>query len=277
VRSDGAATASRSPAASGRAPRRANGFTLIEVMLAVAIFGGILGAIYASWSAVLRASRAGLDAAADAQRARVAVRCLEEALWSAQMFQDGAGYFAFLTDTSSDFAFLSLAARFSKSFPGGGIFDDTPVRRVTFVIDRGPTGLNQLVMRQEPLLAKPQDSEPPYEIVLAKEVHLFTLEFMGAGNNRRWLTEWTQTNMLPRLVRFTLGLGPPPSGPPQPHELVSRLIAIPSMAVPRSMTMGAATPQPVPPGAAVPPGGLPPQTRPPGSLTPPSPNPGGGQ
>ena len=54
------------------ATRRA--FTLVEIMLALAIFGAVMIAIYSSWSSILRGSKVGLEAAAEAQRSRVAVR-----------------------------------------------------------------------------------------------------------------------------------------------------------------------------------------------------------
>ena len=38
----------------------AQAFTLVEIMIAMAIFSGVLVAIYASWTAVLRASKTGI-------------------------------------------------------------------------------------------------------------------------------------------------------------------------------------------------------------------------
>src|SRR5438128_1577215 len=53
-------------------------FTLIEIMIAITILALVITAIYSSWTAILRASKAGLDAAASVQRARIAVRTLED-------------------------------------------------------------------------------------------------------------------------------------------------------------------------------------------------------
>ena len=49
----------------------AKAFTLIELMLAMGIFAGIMAGIYASWYTIIRGSKSGLEAAANVQRARI--------------------------------------------------------------------------------------------------------------------------------------------------------------------------------------------------------------
>src|SRR5687768_8202197 len=65
---------------------RKPGFTIIEVMLAIGIFSMILLSIYSVWTGILRASRAARSAADNAQRARISMRALSDALTTAQMF-----------------------------------------------------------------------------------------------------------------------------------------------------------------------------------------------
>jgi prepilin-type N-terminal cleavage/methylation domain-containing protein len=57
-------------------------FTLIEVLIALSIFAMIITGIYSSWSGIHRATRIGLEASADAQRKRIAMRALEQSLGS---------------------------------------------------------------------------------------------------------------------------------------------------------------------------------------------------
>lgn len=245
------------------------GFTLLEVMLAVAIFGGILGAIYACWSSVLRASRAGIKASLDAQRLRVAVRCLEESLTSTLMFQDGIAYYAFLTDTEGDYASISFTSRLPRAFPGGGLFDDQPVRRVTFTVEPGRDGMNELIMRQEALLSALDKDEPPYQLSLARDVSFFALEFWDASRSK-WLDKWVATNNLPKLLRFSLGVGSPGTFEGRPEEMVSRLVQLPGV-IPRATMMGQGVLPPAgAPGGGGTPGGLPGQPIQPGG-------PGGGR
>ena len=80
-------------------------------MVAMTIFGMVMVAIYSSWSAILRGSKVGLNAAAEAQRSRIAVRAIRDALTSAQLYIENVRYYWFMADTSGDFAALSLVSR----------------------------------------------------------------------------------------------------------------------------------------------------------------------
>src|SRR5215831_19268856 len=99
-------------------------FTLIEILIAMAIFGLVLLAIYSSWAAILRGSKAGLTAAAEAQRTRIAVRAIREALTCAQLYVENARYYWFMADTGGDFAAVSMVSRLPASFPGSGLFSN---------------------------------------------------------------------------------------------------------------------------------------------------------
>jgi prepilin-type N-terminal cleavage/methylation domain-containing protein len=202
------------------------GFTLLEIMLAVAIFAGVMMAIHSCWSAILRGSKAGIDAAAEAQRKRVAVRSLEESLGSAQFFAQNPHYYALLTDTSGEFAAISLVARLSASFPGSGLFESQPVRRISFSVESSNQARNQLLMRQQSLLDPPDASTEPYVIVLGENVNLFELEFFD-GRALEWLPEWNDTNQIPKLIRFSLGFGEPR----QLERLISRVVSLPNTPV----------------------------------------------
>src|SRR5213595_119108 len=109
-------------------PARQRAFTLVEIMVAVAIFTAVMIAIYTSWSAILRGTRIGQEAAAEAQRSRVAVRALENSLMSLQMFLGNIKYDYFYADTSGDFAALSFVAHVAKSFPRSGDFEGQVLR-----------------------------------------------------------------------------------------------------------------------------------------------------
>src|SRR4051794_24870430 len=77
-------------------PRLEAAFTLIEVMLAMTIFAMVMIAIYASWTAVLRASKAGLQAAAEAQRTRISIQAIRQALTSGQLYMPNVRYYWFM-------------------------------------------------------------------------------------------------------------------------------------------------------------------------------------
>ena len=206
--------------------------TKIEIMVAIGIFSLVLTAIYSSWTAILRASKAGLAAAASAQRARITVRVLEDSLGSAQSFQQNLPYYAFVAE-NGDEATLSFVARLSKFFPRSGKFGDLDVRRVTFSVESAPDGGRQLVLRQNPLVMEPDIDEKEHPIVLAKNIKGFEMLFWAEDKTPPdWVDEWREqkTNQLPRLVMITLKLADNPHSS-QITEEITRIINLPAKTV----------------------------------------------
>jgi type II secretion system protein J len=212
----------------GKGSRRA--FTLIEVLIAIGIFGLVMLAIYSSWMAVLRGSKAGLDAAREAQRLRVSMQVIKESLVSVRMFTANAELYAFEADTSGDTAALSFVSSLARSFPRSGRFGDLNVRRVTYTVEPGPGGTNRLVMRQLPLLLEMDIDEEENPLVLARDVKLFQLEFWDEME-QDWFDEWTYTNQLPKMVKVTLGLGQSQRAASEPNRLITEIIGLPATAI----------------------------------------------
>lgn len=184
-------------------------FTLIEIMIAITIFGLVMTGIFASWSAILRGSRVGMVAAAEVQRTRVAMRAVEESLASAILYPDNPKYYSFYGNNEGQFGFLSFVARLPASFPGSGAFGDQPIRRVIFEVVNGV-----FVLRQRPLLeATDLVSRDPYTITLSPQTRLFALEFLDPQKGE-WISDWPikSTNKLPRLIRVAMGFGPKQPG-----------------------------------------------------------------
>ncbi len=207
--------------------KAATAFTIIEVMIAITIFAAVLVAIYSSWAAVVRGSKAGLKAAGDMQRARMASRIIEGALTTGEIFAENLQHYAFRTDTSSDFGTLSLVSRLPSSFPGAGIYGDQVMRRVTFFVDQS----NQLVMTQAPYLLAPIAGQEPYSIVLAKNVSLFSFNFLDTNvNNGDWTDEWAFTNRFPQMIRYALAFNSDKTKANAPQELVTSVVAMPAIA-----------------------------------------------
>ena len=245
-------------------PRHRNrAFTMLEMVLAVGIFAIVMVAIYSTWSIILKSTRAGEAAAAAAQRARISIRCLEDAFLTAQMFSANPQLYAFLADDTSDFASVSLISRLPASFPGVGHFgEQRPVRRITFDVEKDAGGTNVLVMRQGPILEAAMKDYEPYSLVLAKDVTMFMIQYwVQKGDKFEWVTEWKTTNQLPRLVAIALGQGKAPNG--DPRDFVVSVIAPPAHSVPPDWQM---------PGAGRPGVGMPGQGFPPPGLVVPPPN-----
>jgi len=248
----------RSQTKAGHASR-SRAFTLLEVMIAIMIFAMVLTAIYATWMGILRGTKAGVAAAAEVQRSRIAIRALEDAFLSAVMFTENSKHYYFVAESSGDMAGISMVSRLPASFPGVGPYGDQIVRRVTFSTRPGKDGGQELWMSQFPMLLNTNGTTTPYSLPLARDVSLFNLDFWDMRKSE-WLSEWINTNQLPRLVRITLGLGKVHG---KPQDVVTRVVALPSFSVSGvqggpGAGMPGGPPGQFPPPAGGPPGGLPP-------------------
>lgn len=220
-------------------------FTLIEIMIALAIFATVIAAIYSCWSAILRSTKIAHAAAVEVQRERIAVRALEEALFSVQFFQENARYYSFEADTSGDFAALSFVSRLAGSFPRSGNFEGQVLRRLTFSVESGAGAENVLVLRQTPVLFEANVDEEENPLVLARDVREFVVEFWGQ-NSRDWEPEWLYTNQLPKMIRYSLIFGHGSQRAVAPGDGFANIIMLRSIPIPSGLQ--AAVPQGTPQG-----------------------------
>jgi general secretion pathway protein J len=227
----GALPISFAPSRFGKHSRTA--FTLLEILIAMALLALVVGAIYSSWNAILKGSRVALDAAAAAQRTRIAARTVHDAFVCSCMFNASGtnNYYGFNVDGSGEDSFVSFVARLPKSFPRSGKFGDFAVRRVELSLESGKAKYKQLVMRQRPIIMDFDKDEQQFPLVLARDVSKFVIEFIDP-NTGDWTQEWVQTNALPREVRITLGLGHLDQFSSKPQDVMVDVVAIPSIAVP---------------------------------------------
>ncbi len=215
------------------------GFTLIEVLLALGIFTILIGALYSTWILVVRATIVGKGTAARLQRERVAMHAIEDALTCIQSHQASIGYYLFIIQ-NGDQPLLSFTAYLPDDFPRTGEFEgenpegatmDYHLRRLTFSLRQDANGGNDLVLQQNPILMDLSPDELNNPLVLAKNITAFSIECWDT-NAMQWDTEWDATNMIPPLVRVTVGFGNPSSGASQ---VITRLISFPSGTMPSAV------------------------------------------
>ena len=178
-------------------------FTLIEIMVAIAIFALLVAAVYSTWMVILKSSQVGQAAAARVQRERIAIRTLEDSLTCIQSFQASMGYYTFNV-TNGDQPALSFVARVPDIFPRNGRFDSN-LRRLTFSVEPGADSERDLVLRQNPILMDMDADEQQIPLVLARNVKDFVIECWDT-NALDWVDGWDSTNSLPPMVRVTLTL-----------------------------------------------------------------------
>jgi len=222
-----------------RVARPGCAFTILEVMIAIFIFSIILTAIYSIWIGIVKGTDAVKTATSSIQRSRIAIRTIEDALITTEMFLGNIKAYAFVADTSGDMAAISMVSRLPASFPGVGRYGDQVVRRVDFYIRPDGEGGYELMLTQRPTLLDIDSGYEPYTLILAKDVTLFRLAFYDAQKNE-WLDEWKYTNQLPKLVQVGLGMGKR-KGSSEPRDVVTRLVSLPAMAVGADI-MGAGPP-----------------------------------
>jgi hypothetical protein len=198
---------------------------MLEICVAITVFTFIMISVLGCWKCIVSGSMIAQDAAAAAQRARVGIKTVVEALTCAELSQQNLQFYSFETDTSSKFAALSLAARLPADFPGSGLFGDNVMRRVTFQVEKDAEGRDNLVMKQSPLLAVLDGQNTAYPITLARDVNVFMLEFWSVEQNE-WEVSFDVTNALPRMVRVTLGCGHSANNPNVPYNLLCRTVAL---------------------------------------------------
>ena len=100
-----------------RAPSGKSGFTLVETMIAVTILSLIILMVYSCWAAVLRASESSTVATQDAQRERVAMLAIEQAL-SGTVWYDDQTEETIALETIGHFSHLKIISRVPPGFLG---------------------------------------------------------------------------------------------------------------------------------------------------------------
>jgi type II secretory pathway pseudopilin PulG len=218
---------------------RRRAFTLIEIMVAIAVFMMVIAAIYSTWALVMRATQVGTDAAAQAQRQRIALRTIEDSLMCLQSFQASQKYYSFIVE-NGEAPVLSFASRVPEIFPRNGKFGDFNLRRLTFALEADSDGEKNLVLRQNPILMDQDEDEKKYPLILARNVKTFTVECWDT-NQLDWATEWTDTNSIPPMLRVGLVMGGnTAAGKSAPEYSVARAFSMPSSMMPAVVQRGGA-------------------------------------
>jgi Tfp pilus assembly protein PilE len=248
--------------------RHEAGVTLIEILIAVAILMMVVAAIYSTWTSILKATRVGLDAAAAAQRERLSMEVLQQALAYAQMYVVNGRWYWFQAE-NGDEARISFVTRPPKAFPRGGKFGEFDLRRVEFALRPGEDGGKELILRQAPLLMEFDEDELEHPLVLARNVKDLKFSFYDQQKDD-WQDEWANTNKVPQMVLVNLSLGASrtySTGPEMTRD-VARIITVHGIGVqPQHQRPMVGVPGqpgiPGQPGLPGQPGGVPPPGLPP--------------
>ncbi|MDE2680637.1 MAG: prepilin-type N-terminal cleavage/methylation domain-containing protein [Verrucomicrobiota bacterium] len=184
-------------------PSRA-GFTLPEVLVAVAILALVMTMVFGVFGSLLTATRTGVETADNTQRERMALRAMADALAGASWYrQRGPGHFI-AEQGAKGFSQLELVTRVPPGFWGERALGQSPLRRVRFIVEPTPEGGHQLVLQQEALLADTNSVTHIHRTVLLPQVTQFLINLRPHGADAQWQPVWDSTNALPRLARVEL-------------------------------------------------------------------------
>lgn len=203
-------------------------------MIAFAIFGILVAAIYSTWTVLLRSQQVGNEAAARIQRQRIAVRTIEDSLSCIQSYQASPRLYGFVVQNGEQ-PLLSFVARLPGVFPRNARFGkDFYVRRLTFTLEPGRDSEKDLVLRQNPILMDMDTDESAFPLVLARNMQDFVIECWDT-NKLEWVGEWLETNSIPTLLRISLvpgGTGGYYNNGQASGLVITRVIATPSIMLP---------------------------------------------
>jgi prepilin-type N-terminal cleavage/methylation domain-containing protein len=232
-------------------------FTLVEIMVSVVIFSMVIAAIFATWALVMRATEVGQDSAAQAQRQRVVLRAIGDALMGVESFQASQNLYWFGL-ANGDKPFVSFVAHLPETYARNGKFVgeativdangnihglDASSRRVTFSLATGAGGENDLILQQKPVLMDMDKDEQQFPLVLARNIKQFSVEWWGTNdmNEVGWFKDWDdkQTNSIPKMLRVHLVMGANLSkGKDAPDFAATRIYTIPSEMMPVMVQRG---------------------------------------
>jgi prepilin-type N-terminal cleavage/methylation domain-containing protein len=225
-------------------------FTLIEIMIAIAVFTLVIAAIYSTWAVIMKSSTVAQDVAAQAQRQRITLRTIEDSLMAVQSFQASPQYYSFLVAGDENAAVLSFTARVPEVFPRNGKFASPAtgrefnLRRLTFSLEAGGGQEKNLVLRQNPVLMDLDADEQQFPLVLARNVRKFAVECWDPVK-KDWVKEWldNNTNSIPTLLRVNLVLGNNTAAGSSAQDVPSaRLYSLPSQSLPAAAQNGGSVP-----------------------------------
>lgn len=190
-----------------RMQTRSRGFTLLEVVVSVALFALLMSIVYSGFTTAVRAYDAVERRIDEVERMRVVSAFIRRSV-------GGAHALAIAVDREWDLQFDGTPEqlRYIADLPGyvgaGGLHE--------LVLELETNGEHQdLVMRRRPLVID-RSGELQGELetrVLADNVTGFALRFYGVLDDQEvpaWHDEWSSTKLMPLLVELTIS---PENGP----------------------------------------------------------------
>ncbi len=189
---------------------RGRGFTLIEVVVSIALFALVMGIVYSGFTTAVRAYDAAESRVDEIERVRVVSAFIRRSVGGAHALA-----IAVRRQWQLQFDGDSRRLRYVADLPGyvgvGGLHE------LLLELEPGD-GQNDLVMRRRPLqIGRSGELQGELETrVLAEDIDGFAVRFFGSPDGKdepAWRDDWSSAKHTPLLVELTIT---PANGPPWP-------------------------------------------------------------
>ena len=201
------------------------GFTLVEILAAVAILSLVLTGMYGLWSGSLRAWRRGGEATEVFQRQRVVMETLTQLAQSAVYFAASPDLYEIIGVKHPDLGDSVSFVTASDGFLPPSEANDVGMRRVTISLERDDYRRTYLAIVNQPALGVSDDSKKELQAhVISMDVSGFFVRYLDPRDGG-WYDKWEDANVVPSAMEFTVVFGQP--GDQIPAVTVTRAIDLP--------------------------------------------------
>ena len=201
------------------------GFTLVEILAAVAILGLVLTGVYGLWSGSLRAWRHGGEATEVFQRQRVVMETLAQLAQSAVYFASSPDLYEVTGVRHPGLGDSVSFVTASDAFLPPSEANDIGMRRVTISLERDDYQRTYLAIVNQPALGMGDDSKKGLQAhVISMDVSGFFVRYLDPRDGA-WYDKWEDANAIPSAMEFTVVFGQP--GDQIPSVTVTRAIDLP--------------------------------------------------
>ena len=216
----------------GRTGHSQGGFTLLEVLLAVAILAIVIICVYSTWSAALTSWRRGTEASDVFQRQRIVMETLKELTQSIEFFASTPGLYAIVGAQNPGLGDSISFVTASDAFLPPSESTDAGIRRVIISLERDQYGRSYLAIVNRPALGpEDQSDEQPQAHVISMDVSGFYVRYRDARDGT-WNDKWEDTNSPPAAIEYTVVFG-------QPGDQTKPVVVTRAVDIPVAMTLAA--------------------------------------
>ena len=217
--------------------KRKAAFTLVEMVVAMAIFSLILAFVYKTFFSFAQTTKASVEATTKVQRDRIALKTIEDAFSGLVYYEQNQSIYGFVVNTEDyDYPSISFVSRVPPDFLGNKEFGSERLRRITFQVEDDEDFGRSLIMYQASTLQPidPLEVEEPSRWVLGQDLDTFLMVFWSTINSE-WVYEWTETNSIPTRIKFEMAYVRADGSAAQVEDMQKREIVIFSESITKNM------------------------------------------